>query len=851
MPAQKSSGRTSSRAGTRPSGRSTKTTGDRRSSEHDGFTFVNVNFDSSSPTALQPGATILSTASQGTASEAPPVDPGERLLPHTMFTRRGAIHSVSPAETGSPGGPSLADGSAPESCESSSPDTGAYSLLPGDSPYVPSSQQNSRVHASATERASSPPHTRNRSASVRKKRDKSQVTIVSSENEEELSDAQPPSTPASETLKRSRALTTTVSKPPTPYVFALVLLMFWRFMLHILSSKRRRPAQAPRTRFVDDEAEVEEEHDVHVSADESSQEDADAYDSNDSFIDDGSIHELQDAPTLPPQSPANLAPDSSPGSASFSGALDVGFMTDSLLHSESFVRALLSKLERERMWNLEDLSDEEQRMDLIMGMRPWLSSYTHASPPPSPLTRQQRDGRPTLRTPVTPTRGKGKARVSKTEVGLNSQHRDDDRFDEDTRRAIAQSMTVGSPEVSIFTPGASSSSQAQASSVSAGLGPIPSSMSTPGVAPTSPAIPPAVPALQQTPTVVITPVSAPSTAAYTPAPDVLTASSPPSQASNVVAPAPTVNIGGNSLNPSTLTSRCPSLPPACEVADPGIQDPMLASTYHLCVPLFSRQFISWSELQGPGQVNVSAWAQQCPDMSINVMVRALLFHRAGNFVNPSRADPRITRVRELPGTTPRYNLYVDNGSPLVAVTAGFLEFSQLTTPSDSGLRQRFVRIIGHTQEWERQQAFTAMSFGFPSLHTQLARDALQISTRALSTRRGADSNAGGRSAAQGMFNRNNALASGTSRVSADLFSLPADQPVPTYDARSTPDLDFDTAMPQLTSLLPAWQEGEIPYGSAVLVGYTMTVYRSNAGKWTLGCNIQFVVVLGTPPSLDQ
>jgi hypothetical protein len=158
------------------------------------------------------------------------------------------------------------------------------------------------------------------------------------------------------------------------------------------------------------------------------------------------------------------------------------------------------------------------------------------------------------------------------------------------------------------------------------------------------------------------------------------------------------------------------------------------------------------------------------------MIRAIIFERCGNYVNPSRANPRITRVREIGGSSPRYNLYVDTGAPLIAITSGFLETSQLTTPSDSGLRQRFVRIIPHTQEWERQQGFTGMGFGFQRLHTQLSRDTLQISTRALTTRRNADGSPG-RSTAQGMFNRTSGgLGSPSSRVTADLYALPADQP---------------------------------------------------------------------------
>lgn len=70
--------------------------------------------------------------------------------------------------------------------------------------------------------------------------------------------------------------------------------------------------------------------------------------------------------------------------------------------------------------------------------------------------------------------------------------------------------------------------------------------------------------------------------------------------------------------------------------------------------------------------------------------------------------------------------------------------------------------------------------------------------------------------------------------------------VPVYDARAVPSYDFNANLPRLANTLPAWTEGEIPYGSFVVVGHTLTVYRSQAGNMTLGCNLQWVIVIGTP-----
>ncbi|KAF6744859.1 hypothetical protein DFP72DRAFT_825131, partial [Ephemerocybe angulata] len=154
----------------------------------------------------------------------------------------------------------------------------------------------------------------------------------------------------------------------------------------------------------------------------------------------------------------------------------------------------------------------------------------------------------------------------------------------------------------------------------------------------------------------------------------------------------------------------------------------------------------------------------------------------------------------------------------------------------------------HTQEWERTVGFICMASGHSELHAQFSRNALQFSSRANVSRTPnspGDSPGKGkkRPAPSSMFK---SAASGSgSRVSTDSFSLPNDANVPVYDARNLKFLDFNTTLPRL-STLPAWTGGEIPQGSFIVVGYTMTIYRANNGNLTLGCNIQWVIVVGTP-----
>jgi hypothetical protein len=81
-----------------------------------------------------------------------------------------------------------------------------------------------------------------------------------------------------------------------------------------------------------------------------------------------------------------------------------------------------------------------------------------------------------------------------------------------------------------------------------------------------------------------------------------------------------------------------------------------------------------------------------------------------------------------------------DGRPLIAVSSGFLEFSQVTQPSTTGLPQRFVQIIMHSYEWECFAAFVCMVFGVTSLHAHLFRDVLQISSRSQGSYNGGSCN---------------------------------------------------------------------------------------------------------------
>ncbi|KAF6758495.1 hypothetical protein DFP72DRAFT_807768 [Ephemerocybe angulata] len=156
-------------------------------------------------------------------------------------------------------------------------------------------------------------------------------------------------------------------------------------------------------------------------------------------------------------------------------------------------------------------------------------------------------------------------------------------------------------------------------------------------------------------------------------------------------------------------------------------------------------------------------------------------------------------------------------------------------------------MIQHSQEFERTVGFIRTATGYTELHSQFARNGWQYSTKPQGSRGPASpGNAPGqkRSTPANMFKATPGNV--TTRAGADNFSLPNDTTVPIYDARGLDSLDFDAVLPKLAESLPLYTEGEIPYGSFIVVGYTMMIYRANSGNWTLGNNIHWVIVVGIP-----
>ncbi|KAF6763377.1 hypothetical protein DFP72DRAFT_801285 [Ephemerocybe angulata] len=178
----------------------------------------------------------------------------------------------------------------------------------------------------------------------------------------------------------------------------------------------------------------------------------------------------------------------------------------------------------------------------------------------------------------------------------------------------------------------------------------------------------------------------------------------------------------------------------------------------------------------------------------------------------------------------------------------FCKSSHILEPPERGLKQKSITGIFHSQEWERTVGCIGTVFGHRVLHAQLSMDAMQFTTRASFNR--VDSSPNGSSSVQSaLFSKIRSPAVGSraraSRVlNTDTFSLDVESTIPVYDCRNMP-LDLSQDLGRLETFT-RWTE-EIPYGSFVVVAYTVAVFRAEKNKaWTVSFNLHWAMLLGTP-----
>ncbi|KAJ2911809.1 hypothetical protein MD484_g8604, partial [Candolleomyces efflorescens] len=285
---------------------------------------------------------------------------------------------------------------------------------------------------------------------------------------------------------------------------------------------------------------------------------------------------------------------------------------------------------------------------------------------------------------------------------------------------------------------------------------------------------------------------------------------------------------------------CLSLPARDEVNSPDIQDEVLAGDYGRLPHLRSGILIPLSESYAPGHARFSAWSSILEDVTMESVWSAIRFDQVAGtpFINPCRASPLNVDCKEA--LKDRRYVLLRNGVPLIAVVSGGVEWSQLTHLGNGPVQLKHLRLLLHSQEFERYCAWICMVFPVPQIFGHVWEGTLQISTRSVSQSKKT------RISSLYMKREDDGSHQG---LSSDAFSLPPHADVPVYDARASTAIDFNTDIPNLDALLPRFF-GEIPSNSLVVVAHTLTIYKSTAGphkdKWCFGPNIQWVVLLGTP-----
>ncbi|KAH6903576.1 hypothetical protein BKA70DRAFT_1433623 [Coprinopsis sp. MPI-PUGE-AT-0042] len=301
---------------------------------------------------------------------------------------------------------------------------------------------------------------------------------------------------------------------------------------------------------------------------------------------------------------------------------------------------------------------------------------------------------------------------------------------------------------------------------------------------------------------------------------------------------PTSTPGNQGVNLKDRHLPCPA---QCEVTDPDQGSPLLQADYlDPDLPALRRgTFISWSEATGPGQFVFDSWADQSPAMNADLAFAAIRFTQADNYFNPARAPIGMLKWREFhgPGNNQRLHAYIGDDHA-IGITTIYSETSCLLAPSEKGLKQRFLAGKLHTVEWDRTVGYVCTASGFDELHANVRCDSISFVSRPSKEQ-------AGRGNGKGRFKPSASPSKSGGRVRADDFALDATDTIPVYDARIVETWNFYADLPNISSKLPAWSS-EIPYGSCVTVAYTISVFRANDGNWTVGFNIKWAMILGTP-----
>ncbi|KAJ6513680.1 hypothetical protein C8R47DRAFT_1064388 [Mycena vitilis] len=329
----------------------------------------------------------------------------------------------------------------------------------------------------------------------------------------------------------------------------------------------------------------------------------------------------------------------------------------------------------------------------------------------------------------------------------------------------------------------------------------------------------------------------------------------------------------------------------CGVNDEDLQDPVLTNSYigqpplpgdRSILPVYDPSRLSGQE-QEPikgGRVKFSTWARYIPAILADNAIGAVLFREADpNFINPSRVSPLRLTSQISAGSAATQRLMVD-GRVAMCVTSLFCTESFLVEPrkigANSDRTRKWISGIPHNQDYERLEALLCLVLGESVLYAQITpKKAMSFQTMMSPANAAAiqETDQAFTSAPSDMFapvtpSKSPAKSKSPSKTwnftsktllashdrgkrthgSLCRSNLPC--VVPVYDAR-TVVFDFNADLGRLASVLPVFH-GEVPFGSFVVVGYTIAGYKASLSAGGervphLGCNILWAIVCGTPP----
>ncbi|KAJ7710828.1 hypothetical protein B0H17DRAFT_1224009 [Mycena rosella] len=306
----------------------------------------------------------------------------------------------------------------------------------------------------------------------------------------------------------------------------------------------------------------------------------------------------------------------------------------------------------------------------------------------------------------------------------------------------------------------------------------------------------------------------------------------------------------------------------CQVYDESIQDPILIPIYKDLPPLpkrdmlpsYTREDLEQYE-EELGRVSFSGWQKAIKFITPFTIESAMIFTQFEEFINPSRVSPTVITVK--PTKTGGLSLRLHVGTKVaICVSVGMCTESCLVdavqTRSTPPMYHKYLALMYHNYDWQRWAAFVCLCFKEPFMFAPMQELALQIGT-VLSHAEGSSNAAPLRKSNihRGMLSpvkstKHAAMASPAKQTNDYnlKYALRYNDTIPVYDATNK-NFDFERQLPMLDSSLPRWA-GEIPVGSFVVTGCTLSTYKGKAKGYGdvkqehVGSNLLWAIVCGVP-----